>query len=69
MMMRIKKPELIDVRVIAWDRERGLFGILTVYDDGVVEREAWGDLIYTELTVAFRRKDIRRVFAPRRYTS
>jgi len=66
--MSKKKPELVEVRVIPWDRERGLFGILTAYDDGVVEREAWGDLVYTELTVALRRKDIRRVISPRRFT-
>jgi hypothetical protein len=31
-----KRPELVDVRMIRWDRERGLFGIMTVYDDSVV---------------------------------
>jgi hypothetical protein len=64
-----KKPELVDARVIPWDDERDLFGMMTVFDDGVVEREAWGDLAYTQVTVALRRLDIRHVRLPRRYSS
>jgi hypothetical protein len=43
--------------------------MMTVFDDGVVEREAWGDLAYTQVTVALRRLDIRHVRLPRRYSS
>jgi hypothetical protein len=54
-----KKPELVDVRIIQWDSENGVFGIVTVYDDGVVEKEPWGDILYTQQTLITRRKDIR----------
>jgi hypothetical protein len=65
-VMHRKKPELVDVRVIPWNDGRGLFGIETVFDDGVVEREVWGDLGHTQLTVALRRLDIHHVRSPRR---
>jgi hypothetical protein len=61
-----KKPELVDVRVIPWDEMRGLYGVMTFFDDGVVEREYWGDLAHTRLTVALRRLNIRSVASPRR---
>jgi hypothetical protein len=63
--MRRKKPELTAVHLIPWDKRNGVYGVLTTYDDGVVEREPWGDLLYTERTVAIRRKDV-RVLSPRR---
>jgi hypothetical protein len=60
-----KKPELIAVNVIACDQARGLYGIETVFDDGVVVREVWGSRLDTTVAAAVRRKDI-RVISPRR---
>jgi hypothetical protein len=47
------------------DSENGVFGIMTVYDDGVVEKEPWGDILYTQRTLLTRRKDIRPAIARR----
>jgi hypothetical protein len=60
-----KKPELIAVNVIPWSAVRGLYGIETVFDDGIVVREAWGSRLDTTVAAAIRRKDI-RVLSPRR---
>lgn len=60
-----KKPELIDARIIQWDSEQGLFGIMTVFDDGVVEKEPWGDIRATQLALIIRRQDIRPAAARR----
>jgi hypothetical protein len=68
-MMRRKKPELVDVQVIQWDVLGGLYGVMTTYDDGVVEREPWSDLAHTRLTVALRRMEIRQERLPRRSIS
>jgi hypothetical protein len=56
-----KKPELIGVNVIPWDESRGLYGIETMFDDGVVVREVWGNRMETTVAAAIRRKDIRAV--------
>jgi hypothetical protein len=66
-VMRKKKPELIAVNIIPWDEPRGLYGIETVFDDGVIVREAWGSRLDATVAAAIRRKDI-RVISPRRPT-
>ena len=43
----------------------GIIFSLTVYDDGVVEKEPWGDILYTQRTLLTRRKDIRPAIARR----
>lgn len=57
--MRRRKPELIAVKVIPWEEARGLYGILTIFDDGETVSEAWGTRHDAELAAAIRRKDIR----------
>jgi len=57
--MTRRKPELISVRVIPWDLQRGLYGMLCEFDDGETFGELWGSREQTELAAAIRARDIR----------
>lgn len=58
--MRRRKPELIAVRVVTWQENIGLYGIVTEFDDGETYSEPWGSLEDTELAARIRAQDIRR---------
>lgn len=59
--MRRHKPELIAVKVIPWNEAYGLYGILTIFDDGESVSEVWGSLNDAETAASIRRRDIRFV--------
>lgn len=65
--MRKRKPELLAVKVIPWEEAYGLYGILTIFDDGESVSEMWGTVREAEIAAAIRRKDI-RVTTPRNIT-
>ncbi len=58
--MSRRKPELIAVRMVTWQENTGLYGIVTEFDDGEVYSEPWGSKEDTKLAVRIRAKDIRR---------
>ncbi len=62
--MRKRKPELLAVTVIPWEEAYGLYGILTIFDDGESVSEVWGTAREAEIAASIRRKDI-RVTSPR----
>jgi hypothetical protein len=62
--MRKRKPELLAVKVIPWEEAHGLYGILTIFDDGETVSEVWGSIKDAEAVAVIRRKDI-RVTSPR----
>jgi hypothetical protein len=53
-----RKPELVSVRVIPWDAQQGLYGLLYEFDDGETFGEMWGSREETELAAAIRKQDI-----------
>jgi hypothetical protein len=53
-----KRPRLVNVHVIPWDKPTGLFGIACDYDDGVSFREMWGSKEECELIASVRRREI-----------
>jgi hypothetical protein len=59
--MRKQKPELLAVKVIPWDEAGGLYGILTIFDDGETVSEMWGTAKDAEAAAAIRRRDIRAI--------
>jgi hypothetical protein len=52
------RPRLIAVRIIEWELESCLYGIVCYYTDGVSYREMWGTKEETELAVRLRERDI-----------
>lgn len=58
--MRRRKPELIAVRMVSWQENLGIYGIVTEFDDGETYSEPWGSREDTELAVRIRMQDIRR---------
>jgi hypothetical protein len=60
----LRKPELVSVRMIAWDESQGLYGILCEFSDGETVAEMWGTLAETEVAVAIRKEDIRSLSRP-----
>jgi hypothetical protein len=59
-----KKPELVSVSMIVWDLKRGVYGLVTTFDDGVYIREPWGSYDDTFNMVVARSCDIRGVLSP-----
>ena len=55
-----RRPMLIGVRVVPWEMECDLFGIVCEYDDGETTREMWGSYLETRLAVDIRQGDIVR---------
>jgi hypothetical protein len=53
-----RRPKLIDVRIVPWEMECDLFGIVCEYDDGETIREMWGSYLETRLAVDIRQGDI-----------
>jgi hypothetical protein len=53
-----RKPELVRVRVIPWDEQKGLYGLLCEFDDGETFGEVWGTKEETEIAAAIRKQDI-----------
>ena len=49
------------MKVIPWDEARGLYGILTIFDDGETVSEMWGTAKDAEAAAAIRRRDIRAI--------
>jgi hypothetical protein len=49
---------LIGVRIVPWEMECDLFGIVCEYDDGETTREMWGSYLETRLAVDIRQGDI-----------
>jgi hypothetical protein len=49
---------LIDVRIVPWEMECDLFGIVCEYDDGETTREMWGSYVETMLAVDLRQSEI-----------
>ena len=58
--MRKRKPELVAVRMVTWQEDIGLYGIVTEFDDGEIYSEPWGSKEDTELAAIIRSQDIRR---------
>jgi hypothetical protein len=58
--MRKRKPELVAVRIVTWQEDLGLYGIVTEFDDGETYSEPWGSKEDTELAACIRAQDIRR---------
>jgi hypothetical protein len=58
-----RKPELVGVRVIPWDLQQGLFGLVHEFDDGEHVCEVWGSWEETEVAAAIRMQDIRPMSA------
>jgi hypothetical protein len=58
--MRRRKPELISVRMVTWQENLQIYGIVTEFDDGETYSEPWGSREDTELAVRIRMQDIRR---------
>ncbi|MBX9772950.1 MAG: hypothetical protein K2Y71_00950 [Xanthobacteraceae bacterium] len=58
--MRKRKPELISVRMVTWQENLQIYGIVTEFDDGETYSEPWGSKEDTELAVLIRMQDIRR---------
>jgi hypothetical protein len=54
------RPELIEVRVLPNEKERGLYDLSCAYSDGVTLRELWGHREETEIAAAVRRMDIKK---------
>jgi hypothetical protein len=59
-VMRKRKPELISVRMVTWQENLQIYGIVTEFDDGETYSEPWGSKEDTELAVRIRMQDIRR---------
>jgi hypothetical protein len=57
--MRKRKPELTCVKTILWDPVWKIYGLETIFDDGVVIREPWGSYQETFRMMEIRSKDIR----------
>jgi hypothetical protein len=53
-----KRPRLVNVHVIPWDKPIGLYGIACDFDDGITYREMWGTKEQAELMASLRRRDI-----------
>jgi hypothetical protein len=58
--MRKRKPELISVRMVTWQENLQIYGVVTEFDDGETYSEPWGSKEDTELAVRIRSQDIRR---------
>jgi hypothetical protein len=58
--MRRRKPELVAVRMVTWQENLDLYGIVTEFDDGETYSEPWGSKEETLLAVRVRSQDIRR---------
>jgi hypothetical protein len=59
-----KKPELVSVSMVVWDSKRGIYGLVTTFDDGVWIREPWGNYDDTFEMVVSRSSDIRGIVSP-----
>ena len=53
-----RRPMLIGVRVVPWEMDSDLWGIVCEYDDGETTREMWGSYLETRLAVDIRQGDI-----------
>jgi hypothetical protein len=60
--MTRRKPELVSVRVIPWEEQQGLYGLVYEFDDGETFGEMWGTREETELAAVIRKQDIRTVY-------
>lgn len=58
--MRRRKPELVAVRMVTWQEDLQIYGVVTEFDDGETYSEPWGSKEDTELAVSIRSQDIRR---------
>ena len=56
-----RKPELISVRVIPWEEQQGLYGLIYEFDDGETFGEMWGTREQAECVADIRKQDIRRL--------
>jgi hypothetical protein len=59
-VMRRRKPELVAVRMVTWQENLDLYGIVTEFDDGETYSEPWGSKEDTLLAARIRAQDIRR---------
>jgi hypothetical protein len=57
--MTRRKPELVSVRVIPWEEQQGIYGLVYEFDDGETFGEVWGTREETELAALIRKQDIR----------
>ena len=57
--MKKRKPELISVKMIAWFPRHGIYGLETLFDDGICYVERWGSYHDTFRMMEIRSKDIR----------
>jgi hypothetical protein len=57
--MTRRKPELVSVRVVLWEENQGLYGMVYEFDDGETFAEVWGTREQTELAADIRKQDIR----------
>jgi hypothetical protein len=53
-----KRPNLIGVRIVPWEMDVDVFGIVCEYDDGIETREVWGTYEETEIAATLRQRDI-----------
>jgi hypothetical protein len=53
-----KRPNLIGVRIVPWEMDADLYGIVCEYDDGIEVREMWGTYAETEIAATLRQQDI-----------
>jgi hypothetical protein len=54
-----RKPELVAVKLVEWYPRRGIYGIVTEFDDGFCYHEPWGSYDDTFNMVRIRSGDIR----------
>ena len=53
-----KRPNLIGVRIVPWEMDVDVFGIVCEYDDCIETREVWGTYEETEIAATLRQRDI-----------
>jgi hypothetical protein len=53
-----KRPRLVNVLVVPWEKPAGMYGISCVYDDGVRFSEMWGSKEECEVMASARRCEI-----------
>jgi hypothetical protein len=53
-----RRPRLIGVRIVPWEMNCNLFGIVCDYDDGESTREMWGGYAETMRAVVLRQSEI-----------
>ena len=53
-----KRPKLIGVRLIPWEMNGDVYGVVCEYDDGITTREMWGSYGETMVAVSLRQRDV-----------